>query len=330
MAPPRELDLSDEVEGEEDGTTDFVFRLAGDPIPLLPTTSSPVPIFDLQSPPSRPLAVSNCHAAVFLAHPNGFMAARTKALIEASKDAREKGKASTRCAQDCCVADIPLPGVSLLVLSPDDSVLAACAGSVIQFFSASSLLTDKDAEPSSSCSLGGSGTVKDFKWLNHASKAFIVLCKDGLLSQGSMGEGLKDVMENVDAVDSCKEGTHIAFSKTNTLNILSSDFKEICCMSLLFQMWFDDSDSEDANIKVDSIGWVRDDSIVVGCVRLNEEGNEEGYLVQVIRSGGNTFFESSSKPVVFTYVDFFRGILDDVLPSGVGPNLLLGYLDHCQ
>uniref|UniRef100_A0A0E0I5U5 Nuclear pore complex protein NUP214 n=1 Tax=Oryza nivara TaxID=4536 RepID=A0A0E0I5U5_ORYNI len=326
MAPPRELDLSDEVEGEEDGTTDFVFRLAGDPIPLLPTTSSPLPLFDLQSPPSRPLAVSNRRAAVFLAHPNGFMAATTKALIEASKEAREKGKSTTRCARDCCVADIPLPGVSLLELSRDESVLAACAGSVIHFFSASSLLTDKDVEPLSSCTLEGSSTVKDFKWLNHASKAFIVLSKDGLLSQGSLGEGLKDIMENVDAVDCCKEGTHIVLSKKNTLNILSSDFKEICCMPLLFQLWSDDSDSDDASIKVDSIGWVRDDSIVVGSVRLNEEGNEEGYLVQVIRSCGNTFFENSSKSVVFTYVDFFRGIMDDVLPSGVGPNLLLGYL----
>jgi nuclear pore complex protein Nup214 len=42
---------------------------------------------------------------------------------------------------------------------------------------------------------------------------------------------------------------------------------------------------------VDSIGWVRDDSIVVGCLRVDEEGNEVGYLVQVIRSGGDTFFE---------------------------------------
>jgi nuclear pore complex protein Nup214 len=42
---------------------------------------------------------------------------------------------------------------------------------------------------------------------------------------------------------------------------------------------------------VDSIGWVRDDSIVIGCVRLDEEGNEVGYLIQVIRSGGKTFFE---------------------------------------
>lgn len=76
---------------------------------------------------------------------------RTKALIEASKEAREKGKASTRCAQDCCVADVPLPGVSLLELSRDESVLAACAGSEIQFFSSASLLTDKVISSSSVC-----------------------------------------------------------------------------------------------------------------------------------------------------------------------------------
>ncbi|KAM0909288.1 hypothetical protein ACQ4PT_014907 [Festuca glaucescens] len=321
MAAPRQLDLSDEVEGEQDCTTDFVFRLVGDPIPVLPRASSPLPLFDLQSPPARPLSVSNRHAAVFLAHPNGFIAAPTKALIEASKEAREKGKASTRCAQDCCVADVPLPGVSLLALSRDESVLAACTASEIKFFSVTSLLTDKDVEPSSSCSLGQSGTVKDFKWLNHA---YIVLSNGGLLSHGSLGEDLKDVMENVDAVDCCKDGNHIAVARKNSLRILSSDLKETCCMALLFQLC-SESDSEGTDIKVDSIGWVRDDSIVIGCVRLDEEGNEVGYLVQVIRSGGNTFFESSSKPVVFSY-DFFGGIMDDILPSGVGPNLLLGYL----
>ncbi|CAM0907578.1 unnamed protein product [Alopecurus aequalis] len=321
MAAPRELDLSDEVEGEQDGTTDFVFRLVGDPIPVLPTASSPLPLFDLQSPPARPLAISNRHAAVFLAHPKGFIAARTKALIEASKEARAKGKASTRCAQDCCVADVPLQGVSLLALSRNESVLAACTGSEIKFFSVTSLLTDKDVEPSSSCSLGQSGTVKDFKWLNHA---YIVLSNGGLLSHGSLGEGLKDVMENVDAVDCCKDGNHIAVARKNSLRILSSDFKETCCMALLFQLW-SESDSEGTDIKVDSIGWVRDDSIVVGCVRLDEEGNEVGYLVQVIRSGCDTFFESSSKPVVYNY-DYFGVIMDDILPPGVGPNLLLGYL----
>ncbi|XP_037475647.1 nuclear pore complex protein NUP214-like isoform X2 [Triticum dicoccoides] len=321
MAAPRELDLSDEVEGQRDGTADFVFCLVGDPIPVLPPASAPLPLFDLQSPPARPLAVSDGHAAVFLAHPDGFIAARTNALIEASKEAREKGKASTRCAQDCCVIDVPLPGVTLLALSGDQSVLAACTGSEIQFFSATSLLTDKDIKPSSSCSMGRFGTVKDFKWLDNA---YIVLSNGGLLSHGSLGQGLKDIMENVDAVDCSKDGNHIAVARKNSLRILSPDLMETCCMALLFQLW-PDSDSEGTDIKVDSIGWVRDDSIVVGCVRLNEESNEEGYLVQVIRSGGDTFFESSSKPVVFSY-DVFRGIMNDILPSGVGPNLLLGYL----
>uniref|UniRef100_A0A453AKQ6 DUF6598 domain-containing protein n=1 Tax=Aegilops tauschii subsp. strangulata TaxID=200361 RepID=A0A453AKQ6_AEGTS len=247
----------------------------------------------------------------------GFIAARTKALIEASKEAREKGKASTRCAQDCCVTDVPLPGVTLLALSRDQSVLAACTGSEIQFFSATSLLTDKDIKPSSSCSMGRSGTVKDFKWLDNAS---IVLSNGGLLSHGSLGQGLKDV----DAVDCSKDGNHIAVARKNSLRILTPDLKETCCMALLFQLW-PDSDSEGTDIKVDSIGWVRDDSIVVGCVRLNEESNEEDYLVKVIRSGGDTFFESSSKPVVLR-CDVSRGIRNDILPSGVGPNLLLGYL----
>jgi len=57
----------------------------------------------------------------------------------------------------------------------------------------------QDVVPSSSCSLGQAGTVKDFKWLNHASAAYIVLSNGGLLCHGSLGEGLKDVMENVDA-----------------------------------------------------------------------------------------------------------------------------------
>ena len=59
MAASRKLDLSDEVEGEQDATTDFVFRLVGDPIPVLPTASSPLPYS------------TSSHVAVFLAHPKG-------------------------------------------------------------------------------------------------------------------------------------------------------------------------------------------------------------------------------------------------------------------
>jgi nuclear pore complex protein Nup214 len=43
---------------------------------------------------------------------------------------------------------------------------------------------------------------------------------------------------------------------------------------------------------VDSISWARDDSIVIGCVRLNED-NGDGYLVQVIKSEEKSFLEVS-------------------------------------
>jgi hypothetical protein len=36
--------------------------------------------------------------------------------------------------------------------------------------------------------------------------------------------------------------------------------------------------------------------------------------------------QSPGKTDVYTYNDFFHGIMDDVLPPGAGPNLLLGYL----
>lgn len=40
---------------------------------------------------------------------------------------------------------------------------------------------------------------------------------------------------------------------------------------------------------VDSIKWLRDDSIIIGCLQVNEDGEEEGYLVQVIKSKEHKF-----------------------------------------
>jgi len=44
---------------------------------------------------------------------------------------------------------------------------------------------------------------------------------------------------------------------------------------------------------VDSIKWLRDDSIIIGCFQVNEVGDEEGYLVQVIKSKGHNFSDVS-------------------------------------
>jgi hypothetical protein len=50
-------------------------------------------------------------------------------------------------------------------------------------------------------------------------------------------------------VDCLKEGNQIVVARKSKLTILSSDFKETCCMPLLFQSWTDESDSEDTVIK---------------------------------------------------------------------------------
>ncbi|XP_062202050.1 nuclear pore complex protein NUP214-like [Phragmites australis] len=141
--PSHELDLSDELKAKQDSTIDFVFCLAGDTIPILPTSFSPLPLFDLRSPPACSLTVSNRHTTVFLAHSKWLMAVRKKEMIEATKEVREKGNVGTRCAHDYCITDVPLLGVSLLVLSRDKSMLAACIDSEIQFFSSASLHTHK-------------------------------------------------------------------------------------------------------------------------------------------------------------------------------------------
>lgn len=52
-------------------------------------------------------------------------------------------------------------------------------------------------------------------------------------------------------------------------------------------------------VSVDSITWLRNNSIVIGCVRVYEDGKEEGYLVQVVAVGELEFSEVSSLTVLF-------------------------------
>lgn len=65
---PRRLVLvEEEREGDQEGDVDFVFRRIGESVPLF----SPLSPFDLQSPPRKPLAISDRFGALFLAHSQG-------------------------------------------------------------------------------------------------------------------------------------------------------------------------------------------------------------------------------------------------------------------
>ena len=57
----------EEIEGDRDGTSDFVFFKIGSSVPLKREYSS----FDLSRPPGRPLAVSEQYGAIFIVSDGG-------------------------------------------------------------------------------------------------------------------------------------------------------------------------------------------------------------------------------------------------------------------
>ena len=78
------IELQDEIEGECVNNTDFYFDQIGEPLPIKPSDFDP--IFDLQALPSQPLAVSEHHRLIFVAHSDGFYVARTKDAIDSAKN----------------------------------------------------------------------------------------------------------------------------------------------------------------------------------------------------------------------------------------------------
>ncbi|KAK7405276.1 hypothetical protein VNO78_06480 [Psophocarpus tetragonolobus] len=81
---------------------------------------------------------------------------------------------------------------------------------------------------------------------------------------------------------------------------------------------------------VDSVKCIRPDSIVIGCVQLTEDGKEENYLVQVIRSRLGEINDGCTELVVQSFYDIYQGLIEDIVPFGSGPYLLLAYLKQCQ
>ncbi|XP_048319382.1 nuclear pore complex protein NUP214 isoform X3 [Ziziphus jujuba] len=63
---------------------------------------------------------------------------------------------------------------------------------------------------------------------------------------------------------------------------------------------------------------------------MTEDGREENYLVQVIRSKDGKISDVSCKPVMISFYDLFSGVVDDILPFGSGPYLSLSYLEQCE
>ncbi|KAK6919871.1 hypothetical protein RJ641_015775 [Dillenia turbinata] len=310
------LQLDDELEGERVATVDYFFDRIGASVPVFSDKDSQ---FDLQTSPTQPLVVSERFQVLFIAHSDGFFVAKTKDAIESAKAIKQKGHGSS--IQDLSVVEVAIGRVHILELSTDSSTLAASVGPHIHFFSVSSLL-NKEEKPFLSCSLDDSTTVKDLRWIKKMENSYIVLTSEGKLYLGSTEGHPKYIMDNVDAVDWNITGDLVAVARKNMLSIVSTKFEEKSCLTLLFKTWTNESDDKTV-VKVDSVRWVRRDSIIVGSFQLTEDGTEESYLVQIITSKDGKDIDASNKPVVLSFSDVYPDVLDDSVPFGSGPEIAI-------
>ncbi|KAK4441074.1 Nuclear pore complex protein [Sesamum alatum] len=317
------IELDEEIDGDEVGSRNYRFCKVGEPVPIKSDNSSE---FDPQCLPSQPLAVSERFRLLFVAHPQGFCVARTKDVMASAEEIKEKQTGPS--VQELSLVNVSIGKVSILALSADDSLLAVTTGNHVHFFAVSALL-HKDQKPSYSVSLDDSICIKDMRWARKVAKAYVILSDDGKLYHGS-GQGPPSyVMEGVDSVDWSVKGNFVAVAKKNTVSILSSEFKEKFRFLLQFQSVIGDSDVNQV-VKVDSIRWIRPDCIAVGCFQLNDDGEEENYIVQVITTRGRriTDVSAASKPIVSSFNNVFMDFSSDAVPVGNGPHLFLSYLDR--
>ncbi|KAL9140612.1 hypothetical protein ABFS82_14G048600 [Erythranthe guttata] len=314
------VDLDEEIEGDYVGTKNYQFSKIGESVPIKSDGTSE---FDPQCVPSQPLAVSERFRLLFVAHSQGFCVVRTKDVMASAEEIKEKKTGPS--VQELSFVDVPIGEVSILALSSDDSLLAVGIASQVHFFAVSALL-HKDQKPSFSVSLDDSIGIKDVRWARKLAKDYVILSSSGKLYHGSGQGPLVCVMEEVDSVDWSVKGNFVAVAKKNNVSIFSSQFEEQLRFSLSFKSVIGDSDVNEV-IKVDSIRWIRQDCIAVGCIQLNDDGEEENYIIQVITSRGRSITDAASKPIVLSFSSIFFDFCSDAVPARNGPHLFLSYLN---
>ncbi|XP_074310899.1 nuclear pore complex protein NUP214 [Silene latifolia] len=317
---PKTLQITP-IEGEHVETDDYFFCKVGAAIPL----TSDDDVFDTDAVPSKPLVLSPRFGLVFAAHSTGFCVAKTKDVYDATKEIKVNGSGST--VKELSIVDVDIGRVSILCLSDDSSCVSAVVGNEIHFFAVDSLL-NKDQKPMFSCSVEANH-VKDMLWIKDTEQSFIVLTDKGKVHLGAINKPLTTVMDEVDAVEKSLDGKCVAVGRKSNLIILSSQFKEILQIVLPMDSFIEDNSLIDT-VKVDSIRWVRSDSIVVGCVQQNDVDEEENYFLQVIMSDDGKFINDCSTVTAVQFNDLFPGIVDDIVPYGCGPHLFMNYLDKCE
>lgn len=311
-------------EGERDATDDVIFQRIGVPIPV--SGSSEQLKFDVLSTPLQALAISNQFGLTFVAHPQGFCVVKTAELLRLAEDLKNnQQKAST--IKELSIADVPLAGVCILALSGDGLNLAVSVEGWVHLFHVPDLVHKVNVKPFQSKLIFEGQYVKDFIWSTSRENGYLALSSEGLLVGGKIGFSFDHKEENVTAADWGPDGRHIALlMKDSKLRILSSNFQKGFHLQLTTQLQTI-SANKGYEIHVDSIKWVRTDCIVIGCVSVNEEGEEFEYPVYLLTSRTGGLYEEPNDVEMVEFDTLFSSIDASILPPKRGPYLLLNYMD---
>lgn len=234
------------------------------------------------------------------------------------------------CIKDISVADVPVGRVSILALSVECNVLAACVGRHIHLFSISRLL-DEGVGASFIRPLTYSSCIKDMEFRPECTSTaeYVVLTTDGQLYHGAVWgkDNFYSFQHNVDCVCWSVHGKYLAVARDGLIIILSSEKEEKFRIKLLFDTLADKKD--DSVIKVDSIRWVRPDCIILGCYSLCPDGNEKNHMIQLISVKKGKITNTCANPVALNFPNVFLALNKDI-PSGSGPYTIFSYLHNLE
>lgn len=311
-------------EGERDATDDVIFQRIGVPIPV--SRSSEQHKFDAQSAPLQAIAVSNHFGFTFVAHPQGFCVVKTAELLRLAKDLKNNQRKESTI-QELSIVDVSLDGIRILALSGDGLILVVSVEGWVHFFSVPDLVHKVDVKPFQSQLVFEGQNVKEFVWSTSKENSYLALSSEGVLVGGKIGFSFDYNEENVMAADWGPDGRHIALlMKDSQLRILSSNFQKEFHLQLATELQTI-SGNDGSKRYVDSIKWVRRDCIVIGCVSVNEKGEESEYPVYLLTSRTGSISEESADVEMVAFDPLFTSIDASILPPKRGPHLFLNYMD---
>ncbi|BFI29606.1 nuclear pore complex protein Nup214 [Marchantia polymorpha subsp. ruderalis] len=301
---------------------DVMFKRIGVDVPMLPDAEG----FSSEQLPVRALAVSNRFGYCLFAHSRGFSVAKTADLILVAEKLKDKSNAG-QTAQEKSVVNVTVANIRFLSLSNDELTVAVCSGGSVMFYDLPSLVLKSDTCPFEVRKVDPleDTHAKDFSWSPAGGDTYLILTSNQQLLLGRVGFPPEiKVKKGVVAASWSEDGQHVAYvSENRQLSITTSTFAKTFDIKLPAYLSDEDVDSD---LTVDAIRWVRSDSIIVGYVRVNSEGEEDGYPLFVVTSTNGTLAEEHNKSLGLVFYQLFPSIESFVVPSGSGPYMLVDYL----